>query len=394
MKLFIINVLLISCISFHAHAQNATPAVEKQSETPDREKHTHSSNEGGKEVSEPSLTSDTGVNAEKIRQLELENDYLKREIDGLHGSVANHLSYVTIIIGSVSLVLAVVALLYVIPSLSKLKREYEKVENQFSDSTKEFKKDISRISAYSTEKFRKIADEEKHWEKRISKQMSEMSKINSSTDLIMSVVQQVSLIYWSESVLSRAYQQTNKVDKQLDQYRSTKQLVDADKSPDTPNPSDRLDELYSVIIETIEEGEYFCIDADRKLRDVESITLRTFQGEHRLVYLRNDIEKKQNELRVRAAVAKGLLLKRKFDLTDNKSRDLQSAIDSLLSVYDVDTGARSKAKVFFNLACYQCLIGQLDEARENLEKAIKLNRRYELSAKTDEDLKPLRDFVA
>jgi tetratricopeptide (TPR) repeat protein len=45
--------------------------------------------------------------------------------------------------------------------------------------------------------------------------------------------------------------------------------------------------------------------------------------------------------------------------------------------------------IHFNLACYACQQGRLDEARERLSEAIRLEPRFKQMALEDEDLSPL-----
>lgn len=45
----------------------------------------------------------------------------------------------------------------------------------------------------------------------------------------------------------------------------------------------------------------------------------------------------------------------------------------------------------YNLACYECVLGHLDEARAHLEKSIVLDKKFRDYAQTDPDLKALRD---
>ncbi len=45
----------------------------------------------------------------------------------------------------------------------------------------------------------------------------------------------------------------------------------------------------------------------------------------------------------------------------------------------------------YNLACYECRLGNLDIARAHLEKSIALDKHYRDFAKTDPDLAPLRE---
>ena len=46
---------------------------------------------------------------------------------------------------------------------------------------------------------------------------------------------------------------------------------------------------------------------------------------------------------------------------------------------------------WFNLGCYHCQLGALDEARDCVERAIGLDENYQRLANDDEDLKPLRE---
>ena len=50
-------------------------------------------------------------------------------------------------------------------------------------------------------------------------------------------------------------------------------------------------------------------------------------------------------------------------------------------------------RIAFNLACYACVSGRIVEARDRLEKAIKLNKDIRQFALDDEDLKPLWDWI-
>lgn len=45
----------------------------------------------------------------------------------------------------------------------------------------------------------------------------------------------------------------------------------------------------------------------------------------------------------------------------------------------------------YNLACYECVLGHLDEARAHLEKSIVLDKKFRDHAQTDPDLKALRE---
>ncbi len=45
----------------------------------------------------------------------------------------------------------------------------------------------------------------------------------------------------------------------------------------------------------------------------------------------------------------------------------------------------------YNLACYECVLGNLDVARAHLEKSIVLDKKFRDYAQTDPDLKPLHD---
>lgn len=44
----------------------------------------------------------------------------------------------------------------------------------------------------------------------------------------------------------------------------------------------------------------------------------------------------------------------------------------------------------FNLACYAAQVGQLDEARQHLYRAIQIDKEFAALAKTDPDLEPIR----
>ena len=66
--------------------------------------------------------------------------------------------------------------------------------------------------------------------------------------------------------------------------------------------------------------------------------------------------------------------------------DLQTAEKTLLKAYD---RFPEEATIPFNLACYACQLGRLDEAREKLAKAISLEPAFKETALEDEDLKAI-----
>ena len=73
-----------------------------------------------------------------------------------------------------------------------------------------------------------------------------------------------------------------------------------------------------------------------------------------------------------------------------RSRGLVFAKDILLQA-----GAKFPdcAAIQFNLACYAAQLGQLDEARQHLYRAIQLDKGFAAMAKTDPDLEPIRNEI-
>ena len=49
--------------------------------------------------------------------------------------------------------------------------------------------------------------------------------------------------------------------------------------------------------------------------------------------------------------------------------------------------------IHFNLACYAAQLGQLDEARQRLGRAIQLDKGFAAMAKTDPDLEAIRNEI-
>jgi len=43
----------------------------------------------------------------------------------------------------------------------------------------------------------------------------------------------------------------------------------------------------------------------------------------------------------------------------------------------------------YNLACYECVLGHLEEARQHLQRSVQLDKKFREYAKTDPDLTPL-----
>jgi len=64
----------------------------------------------------------------------------------------------------------------------------------------------------------------------------------------------------------------------------------------------------------------------------------------------------------------------------------QEAIQALLSA---PPSLREKAIYYYNLACYSCVLGEIDAAREALQRSFALDKSYRDLARSDHDLKPL-----
>ena len=47
----------------------------------------------------------------------------------------------------------------------------------------------------------------------------------------------------------------------------------------------------------------------------------------------------------------------------------------------------------YNVACYICQLGDLEKAKVTLHRAFKLESRYRVMARDDEDLKPLWETI-
>jgi predicted Zn-dependent protease len=64
----------------------------------------------------------------------------------------------------------------------------------------------------------------------------------------------------------------------------------------------------------------------------------------------------------------------------------REAIQALLSA---PPSLREKAIYHYNYACYSCVLGQIDTAREALYRSFALDKRYRDFARSDHDLQPL-----
>ena len=53
----------------------------------------------------------------------------------------------------------------------------------------------------------------------------------------------------------------------------------------------------------------------------------------------------------------------------------------------------SEAIIYYNLACYDCQLGQIESAKQYLKQAFRIDPNWRLQALEDEDLKPLWDCL-
>ena len=68
----------------------------------------------------------------------------------------------------------------------------------------------------------------------------------------------------------------------------------------------------------------------------------------------------------------------------------REAIQALLSA---PASLREKAIFHYNFACYSCVLGQIDAAREALHRSFALDKRYRDFARSDRDLAPLHPEI-
>lgn len=71
-----------------------------------------------------------------------------------------------------------------------------------------------------------------------------------------------------------------------------------------------------------------------------------------------------------------------------RAEDLETAFDFLTAGKPY---LEREACFWFNMGCYHCQLGRLDEARQCVNKAVKLDRKYQMMVLEDEDLEPLWD---
>ncbi len=74
-----------------------------------------------------------------------------------------------------------------------------------------------------------------------------------------------------------------------------------------------------------------------------------------------------------------------------RSQGLERAKALLLSGESV---LKEEAMFHFNIACYECQLGNLNCAKERLQRAFALDPKYRNVGKEDPDLTPLRDWLA
>lgn len=188
-----------------------------------------------------------------------------------------------------------------------------------------------------------------------------------------------SKLFVAENTMSKVYQLINSVQSAISQYKS---LCESETS--TPD-SDKCKSQLAYANDILTEMKDYCGSALAKLQFVQQNFWRLNENQ------KADMEIKLASSWVRAYVGSALIYKREWLLTP-KNGLLQLAISELnLAIPKCSslTSSIDKARVYYNLACYHALNSSLDEARKNLDTAIELNSRYQLSSKFDEDLKKL-----
>jgi len=63
--------------------------------------------------------------------------------------------------------------------------------------------------------------------------------------------------------------------------------------------------------------------------------------------------------------------------------------EALKALLAAPASLREKAIFHYNYACYSCVLGKIDEARQALLRSFALDKRYRDFARSDQDLEPL-----
>lgn len=179
--------------------------------------------------------------------------------------------------------------------------------------------------------------------------------------------------------MSKVYQLITSVEKAISTYKEQCLFEPLNKE------SDLCRSRLAIANDILAEMRDYCNGAISKLQFVQQNLSRLESN------AKSEMEKKLAAALVRAYVGSALIHKREWVLT-GRTALLQHAIDEInaaASKCDSLTNNLDKARVYYNLACYQCLQGSFSDAARNLEEATKWNSRYALSSKFDSDLKAL-----
>lgn len=185
-----------------------------------------------------------------------------------------------------------------------------------------------------------------------------------------------SKIFSAEGTMSKVYQLITSVEKAITTYKEQCALEEE---------SDLCRSRLAIANDILIEMRDYCNGAISKLQFVHQ-NLSRLESQ-----AKSDMEKKFAAALVRAYVGSALIHKREWVLT-GRAGLLQLAIDEIsvaINKCDSLTNNLDKARVYYNLACYQCLKGSISEAKRNLDEATRWNSRYALSSKFDNDLKAL-----
>ena len=67
--------------------------------------------------------------------------------------------------------------------------------------------------------------------------------------------------------------------------------------------------------------------------------------------------------------------------------------EAKLTLINGPAALRKNPTYHYNLACYECVLGDLESARIHLERSFTLDKKFREFAKSDPDLKPLQEVL-
>lgn len=204
----------------------------------------------------------------------------------------------------------------------------------------------------------------------LAKKIGEFDEGKRDVEQLKKALELTKDLLFTDSMLTRANMLMNSINGAISAFKSEE------------NNKKKLS-YKGTAIDFLESAHKYCDEAEQHLRSsrLDEHTLKNNET----------VKRELHRQFVRLYNTRANLRKRSY-LLDNDAKQIARAVQDLGFglEFSSEVSSSDKARLHYNMACYECLLGDTSKAKEQLALAKSLNSRYEYTWKYDGDLNALQ----